>query len=267
MGKKSKKKQSSSKLPKRLLFIPSSDKNFIEQWSDIKNRDPLNFPASWRMVICGKPGCSKTMFLKNVCLRSKPKFQRIFILHQDRYAREYNDIDAEVLGELPPNDFWMGYEDEGENNSETEIDSEIDLSDTEEKTELVRPKTLCVIDDVCFSDMSKIQRSRLNRLCGFISSHCNVSLCIINQDIFAVDPICRKCASIWVLFKPSCTDELNTIARRCGMSSKDLKFLFNNIATEENDSITVDMTPRSPYKLRLNGYKILNKRSLKENNK
>ena len=32
---KNKKRQ--PKLPKKLLYIPSSDKDFIEKWSDIKN--------------------------------------------------------------------------------------------------------------------------------------------------------------------------------------------------------------------------------------
>lgn len=245
---KNKKRQ--PKLPKKLLYIPSSDKDFIEKWSDIKNRDELNFPASWRMVICGKPGCSKTMYIKNVIIRTKPPFERIFVLHQDRYAREYNDIDAEVLDELPSNDFWMGYneDDEEDDNIETE-----------------KPKTLCIIDDICFSDLPKEQTSRLDRLCGYISTHCNISLAVINQDIFAVNPIIRKCASIWVIFKPSCTDELHTIARRCGFSSKDFKNIFDNLAIHENDSITIDQTPGTPYPLRLNGYNILKKEEAKYN--
>ena len=99
------------KFPKRLLYVPSCDKDFIEKWS--KNRDPLNFPASFRMVLCGKPGCSKTMMIKNIVMRvqaSNKPFIRILVLHQDKYAREYNDIDAEVITELPDNDYWMGYD-------------------------------------------------------------------------------------------------------------------------------------------------------------
>jgi len=250
-------KKKQPKLPKKLLFIPSSDKDFIESWNDTKKRDELNFPASWRMVICGKPGVGKTCFIKNVIIRAKPPFERIFVFHQDKYAKEYDDIDAEVLDELPSNEFWMGYDnDEG---TDPQADALGDQCDEEEDEDMERPKTLCIIDDICFSDLPKDQTVKLDRLCGFISTHCNVSLAVINQDIFAVNPIIRKCASIWVIYRPSCADELNTIARRCGFSSKDFKNLFDNLAVNESDSITVDKTPGSPYPLRLNGFRILKK--------
>lgn len=242
-----KKRKRRKLLPRRLLFIPSSDKDFVESWKQKGgNPDPLNFPKSWRMVICGKPGVGKTCFIKNVIIRAKPQFERIFVLHQDRYAKEYEDIDAEVLEELPDNDFWMGYDEEDKENEE-------------EKGESRKPRILVIIDDICFSDLPKDQTSKLDRLCGFISTHCSVSLCVINQDIFAVNPIIRKCASIWVIFRPSCTDELNTIARRCGMNSKEFKYLFDNIATKESDSITVDKISDSPYPLRLNGFNNIQK--------
>lgn len=256
---KRKVKKKRPKLPRRLLFIPSSDKDFIESWKDKgKNPDPLNLPASWRMVICGKPGVGKTCFIKNVIIRAKPPFERIFVLHQDKYAKEYEDIDAEVLDELPDNDFWMGYnneekEQEGSGNEEEE-DIKLDPN------LMVRPKTLCIIDDICFKDLPKEQTMKLDRLCGFISTHCNISLCVINQDIFQVNPIIRKCCSVWVIYRPSCTDELNTIARRCGMTSKEFKYLFDEIAPNESDSITVDKTPGSPYPLRLNGFYPINKK-------
>lgn len=233
------------RLPKKLLFIPSSDKNFIEKWGS--GRDPLNFPASFRMVIMGKPGCGKTCFIKNVCLRIRPRFEKIYVLHQDKYAHEYDDLDADVINELPPNDFWMGYREEGE---EDEIEGEGEGEDEEP----YRPKTLVIIDDICFKDLPKEQTMLLDRLCGMISSHYNVSLACLNQDVFAINPIIRKCANVWCIWRPSCTDELNTIARRCGYSSKDFKSLFDNIAKNENDSILVDQTPGTPYPLRLNGY-------------
>ncbi len=235
------------KLPRRLLFIPSSDKDFIENWKGKgKNPDPLNVPSSFRMCILGGVGKGKTCFIKNQIIRTKPPFERIFVFHQDKYAREYDDIDAEVLDELPPNDFWMGYNDDEEDEPE-------DMDETE------RPKTLCILDDICFGNLPKEQTMRLDRLCGFISSHCNVSICCINQDFFALNGIVKKCANLFVIYKPNCTDELSTIARRCGMTSKEMKYIFENIATGENDSIMIDKTEKSPYPLRLNGFIPINK--------
>lgn len=245
--KKKAKKKEKIKLPKRLIYVKSSDKDFIEKWN--ASRDPLDFPASFRMCLTGKPGCSKTMFCKNIVMRiqssSKP-FERIIVMHQDRKAKEYKDLDPIVISELPENDFWMNYNDEDE---ETE--------DGEEEEEEQRPKTLCIIDDICFRDMDKNQSILLDRLCGFISTHCNVSLMCINQDVFAIDPIIRKCCNIWVIWKPSCVDELKIISRRCGLKSKDLETIFNKYATNFMDSITIDQTLKSPYPIRLNGYTLI----------
>lgn len=248
-----KKKKKRIQLARRLLYIPSCDKDFTEKWN--KSRDPLNIPGM-RIILCGKPGCSKTMMIKNIILRvqssSKP-FKRIFVLHQDKRAREYNDIDATVISALPENDFWMGYQQE---DSDEEPDSE-------DEEEIERPKTLMIIDDICFRDMPKRQTLLLDRLCGFICTHCNVSLAILNQDVFQIDPIIRKCANVWCIWRPSDNDQLMTISRRCGMKSKDLEYLFDKYAPDDLDSIMIDQTPRSPYPLRLNGFNII-ERNIKD---
>ena len=249
---KTKKKQS-IRLHRRLLFITSSDKDYIEDWKQKgKNPDPLNIPHSFRMCILGGVGKGKTCFIKNQIIRTSPPFERIFVFHQDKLAKEYDDIDAEILDELPPNDFWMGY------NEDDEEDEDIRNLNFEEE-ETVRPKTLCILDDICFANLPKEQTMRLDRLCGFISSHASVSICCINQDFFALNSIVKKCANVFVIYKPNCLDELNTIARRCGMSSKDIKYLFQNVATADNDSIMIDKTPNTPYPLRLNGFQIIKK--------
>ncbi len=253
------KRKKKIKLPQRLLFIPSCDKDFIESWSDfgiskktgLPIRDPLNFPASFRMVLCGKPGCGKTSMIKNIIMRVQaqgPSFERIFVLHQDKKAREYQDINAEVITELPENDFWMGYSD-SESQSESDSDSE--------QEEPYRPKTLMIIDDICFKDMHKRQTVLLDRLCAFISTHCNVSLAVLNQDVFAIDPIIRKCCNIWCIWRPSDNDQCTTISRRAGLKSKDLVRLFDTVAPGELDSIMIDKTSRSPFPMRLNGFKLI----------
>lgn len=251
MVKKSKKSKKIKKLPRQLLFIPSSDKNFIEQWDDMPNRDPLNFPKSFRMCLIGPVGMGKTMMIKNIICRvqnSRKKFERIFVLHQDKFAREYDDIDAEIITELPENDFWMGY---------PEPDSEDEEPEQLEDSDIERPPTLMIIDDICFKDLPKSQTLLLDRLCGFISSHCNVSLAVLNQTAFAIDPIIRKCSNVWVIWRPSDTDELNVISRRVGFRSKELLHLFDEFAPHDTDSIMIDKTPGSPYPLRLNGYKLI----------
>lgn len=253
-----KKKKKLPKLPRRLLFVPSCDKNFTETWSvnsgtGLTNRDPLNIPGM-RIILCGRPGCGKTLMIKNILMRvqqSRKPFERVYILHQDKYAREYRDIDAEVITELPENDFWMGYPDE----EDEEEDEEFDPSEVE------RPKTLLIIDDICFKDMknNKHQTALLDRLCGFISTHCNVNLAVLNQDVFAIDPIIRKCCNVWCIWRPSDRDQLMTISRRCGLPSKELERLFDKHAPKESDSIMVDKTSHTPFPIRVNGFNIIQK--------
>ena len=81
------------RLPRKLLAFKSNDKDFIEAWSDIANRDPLNFPLSYRLVATGKPGAGKTRYIKNVVARRYPRFERIYVMHADPLAQEYEDLD------------------------------------------------------------------------------------------------------------------------------------------------------------------------------
>jgi hypothetical protein len=90
-----------------------------------------------------------------------------------------------------------------------------------------------------------------------ISSRYNVSLAVLNQDAFAINPIIRKCANIWVIWRPSDTDQLNIIARRVGFKSKEFSNIFDTIAPREHDSILVDKTSGTPFPLRLNAYQML----------
>ncbi len=246
-------KKKPPKLPRRLLFVPSVDKNFTERWSP--NRDPLNIPGM-RIILCGRPGCGKTAMIKNILMRvqeSKKPFERIFVLHQDKYAREYQDIDACIITELPENDFWMGYPDINSEDQDLQDEEDFDPDDIE------RPKTLLIIDDICFKDMknNKHQTALLDRLAGFISTHCDVSLAVLNQDVFAIDPIIRKCCNVWCIWRPTDRDQLMTISRRCGLPSKELEQLFDKHAPGELDSIMVDRTPHTPFPIRVNGFNLI----------
>ena len=222
------------KLPRKLLFIKSSDKNHVETWT--RNRDPLDIPGM-RAVLIGKPGVGKTTVIKNMLLRTQQSdkpYKKIYILHCDPLASEYDDIGAEVLDELPPNEFWL---------------------------ESNREKSLVILDDISFANLSKEQKTRLDRLCGMISTHCNVSIACLNQSFFSVDPIVKKCANLFCIWRPNDLDELNLIARRCGYKKDTFVELFSDLILNDADSLMIDQTAKSPYKLRRNGYEIIKKNS------
>ena len=240
------------RLPRKLLAFKSNDKDFIEAWSDIANRDPLNFPLSYRLVATGKPGAGKTRYIKNVVARRYPRFERIYVMHADPLAQEYDDLDCEMLSKLPPTDFWLYGVEEDDTGKEAEIDPEEEQDDAAD-----RPATLVILDDICWDNYDKTQLKRLDRLCGMVSTHANVSVIITAQDVFAVPAIVRKCADIWVLWRPTDLDEFGTIGRRVGIKKKDLLNIFDTHCPTPQDNLTIDLTHKSPYPLRINGYTMI----------
>ena len=221
--KKSKKHKKS--LPNKLLLIKSIDKGFHERYYE--GRNLLNYPHPWVMVCTGRRNAGKSMYIKNTIVRADPPFERIQVMSCDPMAKEWsNDIDAEVLDQIPSPDEYF------ENDE----------------------KTLLVLDDICFVDLDKESKQKLDRLVGFISSHCNVSIAIANQDYFSVVPIARKCASIHVIWRPTCSDELNTVSRRTGIPAKKIIRIFDNQMSEPTDSLTINLIKGAPYKMVKNGF-------------
>lgn len=219
-------------LPNELLDIPNPDKEFHESWT--KGRNPLNIPHPFRTVCMGPPNCGKTTVVKNLLLRADPPFKRVFVIHCDpNYTREYDDVNGEMLDEIPAPEEWEGKE-----------------------------KSLVVLDDLEFKTMNKDQRRNLDRLFGFVSTHKNISCVLCSQDPFNVPPIVRRCSNLWVLWRMSDIDALATCARKTGMKSGSFNTIFNHLMLEPRDSLWLDMTDHSPYKMRKNGYIQINKQEL-----
>ena len=224
-----KKKKTKGRLPKKIVPIECSDKvGWHEKWT--KRRDLLNMPHPFRGVLLGPPNSGKSTLVKNLLLRAKPQFEEVFVVHCDPdYTTEYDDVGAVMLGEIPPPDSWEG-----------------------------EVKTLVILDDLEYKGMDKIQARNLNRLVGFVSTHKNISVILCQQDPFEVPPIVRRCSNLWVLWKMGDIDSVSNVSRKAGLKSKDLSELFK-LCTDVHDSIWIDMTTRSPAKLRLNGYEIIEK--------
>ena len=159
---KKKKKQ----LPNELFLIPNEDKKFHEKWHD--GRNMLNFPHPMRGVFMGPPNCGKSFSIKHILLRADPPFQEVIVIHCDAdYTKEWDDIECELISEIPsPSEF------EG----------------------LV--KTLVILDDIDYKSLNKVQKSNLDRLCGNVSTHKNISVCITAQCPFNIPPIVRRCANL-----------------------------------------------------------------------
>jgi len=223
-------------LPKEIYVMPNADKKFQESWSHpSKKNNPMNLPHSFRMIIAGNCSRGKSNMCKNFILHQSPPFERIFVCHASDLAsedgsKEWQDCGGEYLPILPPPSHWEAGREE---------------------------KRLLILDDICYEAMNKTQRAYLDRSMGFISSHCNLSIIITTQNFFSVQPSIRRLFNFYVVYRPDDLDSLNTIARRVGIKPEIFEKMFDELATGRYDCIMRDLTPDTPYPLRLNGFDVI----------
>ena len=73
-----------------------------------------------------------------------------------------------------------------------------------------------------------------------------------HQNFFGLEPVIKKCANIFVIWRPRDRDEIGRIEKRVGLDKGVLKEIFDAVAHDEHDSICVDHSRGSPSPLRLN---------------
>jgi ABC-type cobalamin/Fe3+-siderophores transport system ATPase subunit len=225
---KKKDKIKKDKLPNKILCISNDDKAFHEKWTETRNA--LNIPHPFRGVLLGPPNSGKSTIAKNILLRQNPPFKEVVIIHCDsEYTKEYDDLGESVklLSSIPAPEEWEGIE-----------------------------KTLVILDDLEFKGMSKDQKRNLDRLVGYVSTHKQISVLLCAQDAFQVPPIVRRCSNLFILWKSHDLDSMAIVARKSGLTSNELKELFK-LCKDKKDSIWIDMTDKTPYPLRLNGYELI----------
>lgn len=222
-----KRKNKKMKLPNEIIVMDNPDKGFHEKWYD--GRNLLNIPHPYRCVCLGPPNSGKSLMVKNLLLRAKPEFDKLYVIHCDPgYTKEYDDVGGIMLDEIPAPNEWDGIE-----------------------------KTLVVLDDLEFKQMNKEQKRNLDRLFGFVSTHKNISIILCSQDPFNVPPIVRRCSNLFILWKMPDMDAMSTVARKTGLKSEELKTIFKTFMHSPHDSLWVDITTKTPAKLRKNGYDII----------
>jgi hypothetical protein len=221
------------KLPDRLLPIKCADKSNHERWT--KGRNMLDFPSPFRAVLVAPPNMGKTAVCKNIILRARPEFQAITIIHCDpEGTREYDNLGTdgvEIIGHIPAPDEWPN---DG-------------------------LKRLVILDDVEVKMLPKEQHRNLDRLFGSISTHKFISVMLTSQDAFNIPAICRRCASLVVMWRLPDMDSMATLARKSGITPVKLKRIFSSFK-DQRDSLWLDRTEGSPFKLRKNGYQLLKER-------
>lgn len=230
-------KKEEFKFPRKIIIIPNRDKDsWTEKWTDIKNRDPLNIPCSWRLLMAGKPGSGKGMILKNIILRSA--FDEIVVIHPDvpeinennekSGTLEWEEIEPDAYfkqTELPPLNYFSG----------------------------INKKTLIILDDINMN-MNKEDKRLINRYLGYLSTHKRCCIALLTQN-FSDCPISwRRMMNVFCLWKLPSKRYSKFLAERTGI--KNLEYYFGLCKTY-HDFIMLDLTIGSPYPVRLNGYEIL----------
>jgi hypothetical protein len=211
----------------KIIIIPNADKSFHEEW--YKARDALNFPHPYRAILIGRPNCGKSMVAKNLILKQKPEFKRLVVVHCDPdYTKEYDDTGVQPIAEIPSVSYFDGED-----------------------------KTLVILDDLDFKNLSRQQEHRLNRLYGNWSTHKNISIILCSQDCFQLKPIVRRLANVWIIWKPTTKRHLIDVSNAAGIEPKFMSDMFKNHINDPHSALWLDKTKKSPYPIRIDGYRLV----------
>ena len=205
----------------KLIVLPNEDKLFHEE-PDYKNL--CNFPHPFRLILCGPPNTGKTNTIYNILFAKNPEFEKIIIFHNDPSTKEYQNVEADYVEELPEID---------------EIDPEI--------------RNLLIIEDIDFKNgLNRKKRSLLDRYYGCFSTHHNISIILTSQDAFSIPANIRRMCSHVILWKNHDLNSMSVLASRFNLKTKDLKYIFDHICKEKHDSLLIDTMRSGKYRLRKN---------------
>jgi DNA replication protein DnaC len=144
------KKKKKEKLPRKIIATGNKDKDsFKDEWE--VGRDPLDFPRPYRCVLSGPPSSGKSCIIKNIMARGD--FDEVYLCHTDSTTNEYDDVELVWQDtKLPEIEMVRGARDVNK---------------------------LLIIEDMDLTRMSKEERHTLDRICGNVSSHSNLSIPIV----------------------------------------------------------------------------------------
>ena len=219
-------------LPRKIVVIKNSEKdvgNWSENWQSPKDRNIACIPHSFRLLALGAVSRGKSNTMKNLFLvhqASSRPFKELYICTCSLASTEWNDLEPTgLMDSLPDVEFFDR-----------------------------KKKTCLIIDDMELNKLSREQERRLSTIFRFVSSHRNLSVMCGYQSFFDTHPLIRKCANVFLLYKPTSRQEESMIANRVGLDKEDLHYIFKKICNGPYDSLMVDRSVGTPYPLRRNVY-------------
>ena len=119
-------------------------------------------------------------------------------------------------------------------------------------------KSLVIIDDFDFKEMSKNDRKALSRLCGYASTHKNYSVILCTQTFYDIPSAVRNMANIIVIWDSHNRNVIKSLAQRIGFRSpQELTYLMDKYVKGQHGNLWIDFTANSPATIRINGYQLL----------
>lgn len=213
---------------KLIVFENKDKKGWYEKWDD--RRDLLNFPHPFRCIVSANPGSGKTNMIKNLIIKAKPHFQKIYLCHFDEETKEYDDVDVIKLEGIP---------------------------DSRAQMFTPKKKSLLIIDDYDFEDLNKQELANLRSLFKYGSTHRGLSIVVASQNFFSIPVIVRRLCNIFFIWKGTCDiDSLTQIGRKIGFKKEDFEELIV-LCKSKYDNICIDLTIDSPAAVRFNGYTLI----------
>jgi hypothetical protein len=213
---------SEKKRQKKILVIPSKEKDFHEKWYE--DRDELNFPHPFRMCLTSTPNSGKTNLCKNILIKSKPIFEKIYLFHYDVDCEEYDDCDVKKLKKIP---------------------------NPKNKMFQKGVKSLIIIEDCKIVNKSEL--ANLDRLFGYTSTHLGLSIIYICQEFYIIPAVIRRMCNVFAIWKKSSDFEsLFYIGRKFGLNKQEFMQIIQQCKSRY-DFILFDNSG-SPDKIRINGY-------------
>lgn len=220
-----------------LTLFKNPEKRSQEKWT--KKRDLLDIPHPFRALLAGPPSSGKSLLTLNFLTKRRKLWHEGFIVHfGGGDSPEYAKSGLEPLDELPePKDDEL-FPDDGK-------------------------RRVLVLEDLDFSSLTGDEKSRLDRLLGWTSSHRSLSIIATTQQPFGLPPTFRRLCNVFGLWKTADASALGQIASRCGLTKDDLMGIFNDkgLIKGPHDFLLIDLTEGTPAHLRVNGYQVLKEAS------
>lgn len=237
--------------PSDTLLIYSNPDKIGTGGKSGKGRYMPKFP--FRALMCGPPGCGKRNTTLNLIMRLDPPPTSIHIIHIDPETTEWD-----LLKKICPVYFYTP--DDPPNFAELDSYTNAEVPDYDPNrpkrpnmTGGVRERALAIIDETPTKLLSKEALKELQSIMGYGSTHKNIAVLFMYQDLTSCDPYVRRMFDFYCLWKSPDSGAMQLAATRVGVPFDELEELMS-ACQKKTDFITIDATrhPDDPYRFRLN---------------